>query len=277
MSTATTTFLGFFDQVRIINLPSRADRRQETESEFSANGFPGPASCGLFFPAIAPEDAAGFPNRGVRGCYLSHLSILRQARDAGANRVLILEDDIAFVRDIASLGLQAVLALDEQAWDIAYFGHALPSLPDAPHWEIVSQPMLLAHCYAVNGPALANWSISSRPFSNARPVTRMVGRCIMTVRLIPSSSSAPKPKPFISRRTWVISGHHAPTCIANRYLTVIRYCRNLLASIGASNACIFACSRKTSGRLRPATCNRSQALAGGRISLSSRLAASRQL
>jgi glycosyl transferase, family 25 len=156
MSTATShPFLDFFGQIRIINLPARADRRQETESEFSTHGFPGPAENGLFFPAIAPEEAAGFPNRGVRGCYLSHLSILRQARDAGVDCLLILEDDIAFSRDIARLGPQAVQALARQDWDIAYFGHALPGTPGEARWLAVTQPMLLAHCYAVNGRILA--------------------------------------------------------------------------------------------------------------------------
>jgi len=148
------TFLDFFDQVRIINLTSRADRRQETESEFSAQGFPSPSARGQFFPAIAPVDAAGFPNRGVRGCYLSHLAILREARNAGANRVLVLEDDIAFSRDIAHWGSQAVALLADRAWDIAYFGHALPNTLGNPHWAAVDQPMLLAHCYAVNGKTL---------------------------------------------------------------------------------------------------------------------------
>lgn len=155
MSTAAfPALLDFFDRVRIINLPSRTDRRQETESEFAAQGFPSPSAQDLFFPAIAPIDAAGFPNRGVRGCYLSHLAILREARDAGANRVLVLEDDIAFSREIAKLGSQAVAMLADQAWDIAYFGHALPNSAEPAHWAAVNQPMLLAHCYAVNGKTL---------------------------------------------------------------------------------------------------------------------------
>jgi hypothetical protein len=147
-------FLDFFDQVRIINLPTRADRRQETESEFTARGFPSPIDRGMFFPAIAPIDTGGFPNRGVRGCYLSHLEILREARAHGSNRILVLEDDIAFSREISTLGSRAVALLAEREWDIAYFGHALPSTPEDAHWAEVNQPMLLAHCYAVNGKTL---------------------------------------------------------------------------------------------------------------------------
>jgi hypothetical protein len=149
------SLINSFDRVRIINMKTRADRRVETEQEFARHGFGmAPPRVG-FFEAVTPTSAEGFPNAGVRGCFLSHLGILEGARADGQGNVLILEDDIAFTRDIKDAGREAVTQLAGLDWDIAYFGHAKESVPGPVSWQRVREPMLLAHFYAVNGQALA--------------------------------------------------------------------------------------------------------------------------
>ena len=146
--------IDYFDQVRIINLGTRPDRRKETRQAFRRHGLAIDNQHCCFFDAIAPDDAAGFPNRGVRGCYLSHLALLQMAQVAGAANVLVLEDDIDFARKINSEGRLAIEQLSGMDWDIAYLGHALGNQPGPPRWLAVDQPMLLAHCYAINGRTL---------------------------------------------------------------------------------------------------------------------------
>ena len=68
--------------------------------------------------------------------------------------LLVLEDDIAFVRDFENLGSLAFSQLAVLDWDIAYPGHTLGNRPGAPSWHRVTGPMRHAHCYAVNGQAL---------------------------------------------------------------------------------------------------------------------------
>lgn len=85
-----------FDIVRIINVASRKDRHDETVSEFRRHGFKINTDNIGFFEAIIPEDKGGFPNPGVRGCFLSHLGVLEEADRASAKNVLVLEDDIEF-------------------------------------------------------------------------------------------------------------------------------------------------------------------------------------
>lgn len=143
-----------FDLVRIINVPARKDRRLETVAEFERHGFKINSGKAAFFDAITPSDAKGFSSPGVRGCFLSHLGVLEEAARAKVGNVLVLEDDIQFSRRISQHGNQAMDALKNIDWDIAYFGHALASTPNAPAWAKVEQPMLLAHCYAVNGKCL---------------------------------------------------------------------------------------------------------------------------
>lgn len=116
-----------FDRVYVLNLPDRADRRAEMAGELAAigTGFGDPRI--RLFPAIRPEDAAGFPGIGARGCFLSHLAMLREARDEGFDRILILEDDCDFVRGIGTKLPAALDALDARGWDIFYGGYEAPT------------------------------------------------------------------------------------------------------------------------------------------------------
>jgi hypothetical protein len=144
-----------FTQVRIINLRRRRDRRRETEAELANLGERVDGRRCAFFEAIEPDEAAGFPNPAVRGCFLSHLAVLSEACRAGVEDVLVLEDDVAFVLDAGRLATEAVDQLSAMSWDIAYFGHALGNRPGQPGWLPVAGPMRHAHCYAVRARALA--------------------------------------------------------------------------------------------------------------------------
>jgi hypothetical protein len=147
--------LEFFPRTRIINLPARLDRRRETTQEFARCGLAlDPASVG-FFKAIRPVEAGGFPSAGVRGCFLSHLAVVEEARDSGQGHLLVLEDDIAFSREVAKVGEAAVESLAQRDWDLAFFGHALPQVPGPLAWRPAPAPMTLAHFYAVNARTLA--------------------------------------------------------------------------------------------------------------------------
>jgi GR25 family glycosyltransferase involved in LPS biosynthesis len=148
------SFLDYFDQVKIINMPSRTDRRMETEAEFARYQLPINTDKNSFFNAITPDTPLDFPNIGARGCFLSHLTILTAAADKKLTKLFLLEDDIQFSNQINEDGKQAVLALESLDWDIVYFGHLLKSSPISPHWKAVTEPMLLSHCYAVNGKAI---------------------------------------------------------------------------------------------------------------------------
>ncbi|MGS2718063.1 glycosyltransferase family 25 protein [Eionea flava] len=148
------SFIDYFDQTRIINMKSRTDRRQETEEEFQRYQLPVNTDKVQFFNAITPNTPDSFPNIGAKGCFMSHLTLLETAIEENANTLFLLEDDIQFSNQILEHGQKATDALKETDWDIAYFGHLLKSSSTSPHWKPVSEPMLLSHCYAVNGRAI---------------------------------------------------------------------------------------------------------------------------
>lgn len=145
------SFIDYFDQTRIINMKSRTDRRKETEDEFLRYQLPINTKNVRFFDAITPDTPNNFPNIGARGCFMSHLSILETAAKTNPRRIFLVEDDIQFSNQIIEFGSRATESLETTDWDIAYFGHLLKSSSTSPHWKAVSEPMLLSHCYAVNG------------------------------------------------------------------------------------------------------------------------------
>jgi hypothetical protein len=124
---ATTTGSALLDALGplfLINLPHRQDRRREFAAQLDRIGTSFDDPRVRLLPAIRPAEAAGFPSIGARGCFLSHLEILRQARDAeGVEHLIICEDDLDFASDF-TVRLPNVLAeLATTSWDIFYGGH----------------------------------------------------------------------------------------------------------------------------------------------------------
>jgi len=77
----------FLDGVFYINLHRRPDRRVLIESELGLIGLSGERFEGI--------EKAGYP--GIVGCGLSHLAVLKMARERGLKNVLIFEDDFEFL------------------------------------------------------------------------------------------------------------------------------------------------------------------------------------
>lgn len=130
----------FFEMSYFINLDERKDRLADLEKEWWKINF-------------HPERFSAIKNEnGAIGCYLSHLEILRRARDAYKN-VLIFEDDVFFT-DEHNCRKNIEDALDELydiPWDIGYFGGNIlrPFFQTTKHWARLSQCQS-THAYFVN-------------------------------------------------------------------------------------------------------------------------------
>jgi hypothetical protein len=140
----------------IINLPDRKDRRRAILAEIEKIGMPLAPGVVELFPGIRPSQAAGFPSRGVRGCFLSHLGILKEARCRGLDSVLILEDDLVISPAVGDYFESLRAALVQQPWYFLYFGHReeVPS-PVPPVLVPFDGPIVTAHFYAVREPAIS--------------------------------------------------------------------------------------------------------------------------
>jgi hypothetical protein len=148
--------LALFDSVMIVNCADRADRRQAMREMLRQAGWDPDGPKMTWFAAVDPKTAAGFGTPGERGCFLSHLVILNMARNAGHQRVLILEDDCHFDADFRERQAEIAGWLASTPWGVAYLGHIEPvsGPPGLAPWP-PDAGVRLSHCYAVSGEALA--------------------------------------------------------------------------------------------------------------------------
>ena len=107
-----------------------------------------------FFSAIRPESAANFPSIGARGCFLSHLSVLKCARDAGVEQLVLLEDDVNFASDFEERWNFSMSSLQTRNWSIFYPGHVFDDLPAGLSCILPSIAVRCTHFMVINGPAI---------------------------------------------------------------------------------------------------------------------------
>jgi hypothetical protein len=115
----------FFGRVVVINLKTRTDRYVEMCEQLQRINLQFDSPGVEFFQAIKPSEAAGFSSAGARGCFLSHLEVLRQARQAGATSLLILEDDLNFCDKFAEKFDAVADFLTQHRWGLCYGSYFL--------------------------------------------------------------------------------------------------------------------------------------------------------
>lgn len=76
----------YIDKIIYINLSKRTDRREEIENELDK-----------FQLDYERFEAIHTPGFGIHGCGLSHLSVLKLAKERNYKNILILEDDFEFL------------------------------------------------------------------------------------------------------------------------------------------------------------------------------------
>ena len=143
-----------FDEVRIINLVDRSDRRSEIIDQL--NGVGGLALNINFFDAHRPDAPGEFPSLGARGCFESHLGILRQAHERGSKTLLVLEDDLDFTREGRAHIESVITELAAQEWSFFYGAHVMPIEGRRGLVPIAAdEPVLTTSFVAFRGPAIA--------------------------------------------------------------------------------------------------------------------------
>lgn len=150
----------FFERTYVINLPERVDRRKAITRELAKAGLPLTQDTHSnhrveLFPAIRPDHPEGFPSLGARGCFLSHLAILKQAQQDRLANVLILEDDLVISPCLQTAQASLIEQLDRTTWGFVYFGHRVP-LAASPRviLQPFTEPIQTTHFYGVNGAIL---------------------------------------------------------------------------------------------------------------------------
>ena len=143
-------FFDFFDRTYIINLARRKDRREMIRLQLESKGIALTSGKVEIFSAISPQDMMGFPSPAVRGCFLSHLAVIKKAKELNARNVLVMEDDLKFTPSFLAGQEEIINQLKKLDWGMAYFGYGLylnqPPIQLIPLEGLINQ----THFYAVN-------------------------------------------------------------------------------------------------------------------------------
>ena len=134
------TVFSAFQRIRIINLPSRPDRRAEMAAELRRIGLEGDPRV-QFVDGVIVSDMKPFRRPGEKGVFLAQLGIISDAAAAGES-VLILEDDVDFTPALESWR-------PSPECDIAYGGYEA-----ADPANLQSSDIIGAHCIGFSARAV---------------------------------------------------------------------------------------------------------------------------
>ena len=149
----------FFGRVVVINLKSRADRLAEMKEQLRRIGLSFDSANVQLFESIKPLEAAGFSCVGARGCFMSHVAVLRAACEDHVNAILILEDDVNFCHDFKVKFAAVATFLEATGWGMLYGSYLLSQRPKHFDWPCVPATAQLeigtSALMAINGQHIA--------------------------------------------------------------------------------------------------------------------------
>ncbi len=144
----------YFDHIFCINLERRTDRRIQAEEEFKKIGLDvefvtGVDGTKLDIKPMISKDAT-MVSRGDLGCTLSHLKVVKLAKERGYKNYLVLEDDVEF-SETFNADFESWMKQVPADWQMLYFGgnHDLPIIPVTENvYKIVRT--FTTHAFAAN-------------------------------------------------------------------------------------------------------------------------------
>jgi GR25 family glycosyltransferase involved in LPS biosynthesis len=135
----------FFDKIYCISLDVRLDRREQAKQQFAAVGLLGRVE----FVIVAKH-----PENQEQGIFESHMLCLENGLAAGAQHILVFEDDILF-RDFDPRALaEACASLNRlKTWNGLFLGCITNGSRKTQTRSLVTiKYRCLAHAYALNAP-----------------------------------------------------------------------------------------------------------------------------
>jgi glycosyl transferase, family 25 len=133
----------FFDRIYCISLDERPDRRREAQAQFAKVGLTGKVE----FVIVKKH-----PHDCEQGIYESHMLCISRALQAGAEHILIFEDDIVFDRfSSRKLGDCIAFFSTHPSWHILFLGCMVKRSQATAHPSVVNvRYRSLTHAYAIH-------------------------------------------------------------------------------------------------------------------------------
>jgi GR25 family glycosyltransferase involved in LPS biosynthesis len=143
--TTTADPWSFFDKIYCISIDTRIDRRTEAKKQFAA--------CGLL-ERVEFILVKKHPANQEEGIYQSHMTCLKKGLQAGAEQILIFEDDILIKNFQPNLLRNAENFLQKTPnWNAFFLGAITSKMTKTDESSVVSiQYRCLAHAYALKRP-----------------------------------------------------------------------------------------------------------------------------
>ena len=138
--------LDLVDGIVYINLDHRLDRREKLLKELKR--------LQISFPEVVRVPAFHTPMNGRKGCVLSHIAALEVAEKKRWKRVLILEDDCLFSKDVLKIH-RAMHHFEEtvgEEWDVLFLGGKFLESKRVSSLLLQVTKSHRAHAYIVNRP-----------------------------------------------------------------------------------------------------------------------------
>lgn len=136
----------YFDKTYCINLDRRPDRWEKCVDEFKKHD--------LMVERFSAKDGKGlylpYPFGSELGGSISHLNVIKKAKELNLENVLVLEDDVEFVPDL-NTKLESIMTLLPTNWDMIYFGgNHIGGFSQVNEFFFKLNRSYAIQCYAVN-------------------------------------------------------------------------------------------------------------------------------
>ncbi|MCF6188135.1 MAG: glycosyltransferase [Desulfobulbaceae bacterium] len=133
----------FFDRIYCISIDQRRDRREKVRIQFTDVGL---------LDRVEFVIVAKHPENRAQGIFESHLHCLRKGLEAGADHILIFEDDVFFQKFSPTRLHEACAALENSTnWGALFLGCITGGSKKTEHKSLVQvEYRCLAHGYALN-------------------------------------------------------------------------------------------------------------------------------
>lgn len=143
------------DRIYIINLEFRRDRLLEISDQLALVGLAIGTGHIRRFDAVRPAEAGPWPSVGARGCYMSHLNILREAAAGGVQSIAIIEDDLDWSSAFLGTSPQDITLMGQGGWQYLHAGTNSGASPVRTRYLSPDQKLLQTHFVAFRGDAIA--------------------------------------------------------------------------------------------------------------------------
>jgi len=152
----------YYDRVYCINLDSRPDKWEHCEEEFEKWGLTGIER----YPGLVGKDldvTSKELNPGEIGILMTHIEIIKQAKEDGLDNIMIMEDDVYFSEDI--LRIEDYINQVPEDWCFMYFGGMQlgGKMPEMITPDIMKiNQTLMIHCIAISS-RMFDWILYELP------------------------------------------------------------------------------------------------------------------